>query len=78
MAYATVNKTVVTTINGVTLNLDKDEAQFLFDLTHRIGGDHFDSRRAYSDRILNALYEAGMRGYDVSDIETGMVFKKRN
>lgn len=47
--------TVTQEVEMVSLELTKDEAQFLRDITHRIGGNPGTSRRGIADRLAVAL-----------------------
>lgn len=47
--------TITQEVEVVTLELTKDEAQFLRDITHRIGGNPGTSRRGIADRLSLAL-----------------------
>jgi hypothetical protein len=59
MATAALNKEVVETVTGVTLDLTKNEAQFLADILCTIGGDPRKSRRKHADDIATALSGQG-------------------
>lgn len=60
--------------NGYTVRLSKDEADFLVDIFHRIGGSPDRSRRKISDSLNRALRGAGARGTQGNDIERSIIF----
>lgn len=72
MANATKREKVVV-VEGVTLELTANEAQFLADLTALIGGHPRRSRRRYADTINLALGKAGVHeaARDVKDLQDG-------
>lgn len=77
MAKATANTTKTTVmkpvveevVTGVTLTLDKDEAQFLADVLAKVGGSPEYSRRRHQQPISDALASAGIKHqYPLPDV----------
>lgn len=63
MAKVTVNRqqpAPVPPIISVTLELTHEEAQVLVDIFDFVGGDPVRSRRKYTDRIQDAMRDAGI------------------
>lgn len=61
MAQTTkTNIEVVTTVEGVRLDITKEEAQFIADVTSKIGGSTQRSRRRHADALAAALRSAGI------------------
>lgn len=62
---------------SVTLVLTDDEAQWLADVTYRIGGDPRTSRRKFADHVSAALCDVDVRpsSRHIADISQGLVFE---
>ena len=43
----------------VTLELDENETKILYDILHRIGGSPHNSRRKYTEQIIQSMNIAG-------------------
>jgi hypothetical protein len=63
--------------DGVTLTLDKREAEVLYRVLGKIGGDSFFTERTITDGLYDALYYAGVRGTKV-DLEGSLRFVTLN
>lgn len=59
----------VVEVRGYDLHLTPEEAQFLADVTSRIGGDSTHSRRKHSDAISGALRTAGVDYNKTDDLD---------
>ncbi len=51
----------------ITLLLTPEEAQFLYDVMCRIGGDPEKSRKRYADTIIEGLKANGIKGWNPPD-----------
>lgn len=60
------------TSEGIWLDLDHEEAQFLADVLSRVGGNMFDSRRKHAEAISQALAAVGVE-YQENDGAVGSI-----
>lgn len=69
----------VVEVSTYILEMDKEHAQLLFDITGRIGGDPYESRRALVDELRSALHALGLRmeGHGADDIGSSMSFTRK-
>ncbi len=66
---------VVETTETFVLTLNRDEAQFLFDVMDRIGGNGHDTRRCHAEDLSGLLSEAEVLPiYPTSDMEGNIQF----
>ena len=67
----------VTVCERITLKLSRDEAECLRDVLGAVGGPAATTRRKYSQKMFNALENAGVFGrQDVLDYEGAIFFKE--
>jgi hypothetical protein len=71
----TIKSTVVYS-GTFTLEMEREEAQFLADILAKIGGDPDTSRRDIADRFAKALYENGFH-FDTSDLDGSITVLNR-
>lgn len=74
MAKTDVKTKTTVDVTGVTLYLDKDEAQVLIDVLAATGGDPYLSRRKHASAILNALRSATGLTYRTADVDGAVMF----
>lgn len=73
MAYAKKQEKVVEVRKTYILTLDENEAQALYDVLAKVGGDRDYSRRKFIDSIYTCLFETGLR-HNLQDMQDSCVF----
>ncbi len=76
--FVSTTKTTHTTVTGATVTLSAEEAGYLLEVTHRVGGPPTGARGVF-DRLRDKLTQAGVKRshhFNTPDVHGSVTFEK--